>query len=412
MYSSLPRHPSLGHLKKQAKMLLAAQRRGVRACCPLFRQIRRLSARTDEEILAASVSLAEAQLALAIHYGYSGWKEMIDEARSHPPSTEFSLEAVSARSEEAIPDYAGAGVPLSVVAALNHAGVDLRFMEFAAASGWAFSFGYLYHEESPAYMAVRGDPGSDGPLEVFAFLPVQYGMAYDMALTSEPEELWAFVKGHVDSGTPIMSEHMDGGLITSYRTKAGRRQLFFDGTVTPGWIDADNLHPYAVYSFVRERHARPRAEITRAALGRALAKGRDHEWRGVPQGLAALKRYLADVIDPAKDFSECPTWFCWAAFERLMARRCSEVWLRSIAQTETGEAKRLIGAAADHYGEAFRQYDRYLGEVQACDPPGRTLEERARAPERIRVIGPIMERGIAEEALGLEALEEALKEGV
>jgi len=408
MPSSLPRHPSLDHLKKQAKMLLAAQRRGVPASCAVFRRIRRFSAKTDKQILEATVSLADAQLALAMHYGFSSWKEMIDEALSHPPSTEFSLKAVHERSEEPIPDYAGAGVPSAVVAALNHAGVPVRFMEFAAASGWAFSFGYVYHDESAAYMAVRGRPERDGPLEMFAFLPHQYGMAYVMALTAEPDQLWSFAKRHVDAGTPIMSEHMDGGLITSYRAKNGRRQLFFDGTVTPGWIDVDAFNPYAVYSFVKAGDSRPRHEITRAALERAVAKGKEHEWEGVPQGLAALRQYHADVSDPAKDFSECPEWFCWAAFERLMARRCAEVWLRSVASTLAGDAQRLIASAADRYGEAFRHYDRYLAETQGCDPPGRTLQERARTPERIRIIAPLLERAIAEEAAGLEGLEEAL----
>jgi hypothetical protein len=96
------------------------------------------------------------------------------------------------------------------VAALNHAGVPVRFMEFAAANGWSFSFGYLNNDISAAFMAVRGHPESDGPLEVFAFLPRQYGMGYEMALTGDPDQLWDFVRKQVDSGTPIMSEQCGG----------------------------------------------------------------------------------------------------------------------------------------------------------------------------------------------------------
>ncbi len=65
---------------------------------------------------------------------------------------------------------------------------------------------------------------------------------------------------------------------------------------------------------------------------------------GIPQGMAALQQYLADVSDESKDFAECEEWFCWAAFERLMARRCSEVWLRSITGHLDGEAAELIAA--------------------------------------------------------------------
>jgi hypothetical protein len=282
-------------------------------------------------------------------------------------------------------------------------------MEFAAASGWAFSFGYLYQDISPAFMAVRGRPESDGPSEVFAFLPREYGLGYEMALTADPERLWEFVKRQVDSGTPIMSEHMDGGLITAYRTKKGRRQVFFDGTVDTGWIHVDGLNPYAVYSFVREREPRPKEETTKAALLRAVEKGAAHEWKGVPQGLAALRSYLSDVMDPTKDFEETHEWFCWATFERLMARRCSEVWLRSVAEQQNDEARSMILAAAHHYQEAFRSYDRYLGETQGCNPPRPTLQERARAPERIEACAPILERGIEEEASGLAVLEKAVR---
>jgi len=389
-------------------MLLAAQRSGVPASCAVFRRIRRFSDRSDEEILEATASLADAQLALAMHYGHSSWKEMTDEARSYPASTEFSLDAVRERAEEPIPDYAGAGVPLAVVAALNHAGVPVRFMEFAAASGWAFSFGYVYGDESAAYMAVRGNPERDGPFEMFAFLPAQRGMSYEMALTAEPDRLWSFAQRHVDAGRLIMSEHMDGGLISSYRTKNGRRQLFFDGTVTPGWIDVDAFNPYALYALVKEGDGRAPHDITRAALERAVAKGKAHEWEGVPQGLAALRQYHADVSDPAKDFSECSEWFCWAAFQRLMARRCAEVWLRSVATTLSSGAQRLVATAADRYGEAFRHYDRYLAEIRGDDPPGHTLRERARTPERISVIAPLLESAIAEEAAGLEVLGETV----
>ena len=408
MHSSLPRHPSIDHLKKQAKMLLAAQRRGVPASCPLFRRIRRLSNHTDEEVLEATVSLAEAQLALAIQYGYGSWKELMEEARSHPQSTEFSLEAVRSRSAELIPDYAGAGVPLAVVAGLNHAGVSVGFMEFAAASGWAFSFSYLYHDISPAFMAVRGKAESDGPSEVFAFLPREYGLGYEMALTADHEQLWCFVKRQVDSAIPVMSEHMDGGLITAYRTKKGKRQVFFDGTVDAGWLAVDGLNPYAVYSFVKGNEPRSKEETTRLALSRAVDKGKGHEWNGVPQGLSALRKYLSDVLDPGKDFEETHEWFCWATFERLMARRCSEVWLRSVGEQQSGDAGRLILAAADHYGEAFRSYDQFLGETQGCNPPRASLRERARAPERIKACAPLLERGIEEEAQGLKVLEGAV----
>jgi hypothetical protein len=291
---------------------------------------------------------------------------------------------------------------------MNQAGVRIRFMEFVAASGWAFSFGYDYADASPAYMAVRGDPGSDGPLEVFSFLPQVYGLEYAMARTAEPDEVWRFVRRHVAAGTPVMSEHLDGGLIASWRMKGGRRQLFFDGTVSPGWIDVDGLQPYGVYAFERERAPRPDVEILGAALRRAVAKGRPHEWKGVPQGLAALRRYRADVGDPSKDFAEVPEWFSWAAFQRLMARHCAAVWLQSVARTRSGETRSSIETAAARYDEAFDGYCRYLAAVRGPDRHRIPFEEQTRSPERIRVIVSLLDRAIAAEEAGLQALEDAI----
>jgi hypothetical protein len=408
MSASLPRHPNLEHLKKSAKRLLAAQRQGNPQCCPLLRHLDRFADATDEQILAADVSLAEVQQLVAKHFGFPNWTKLKEEIEEQPDRSASSLDAVVERSSGEIPEYAGAGVPLGVVAALNHAGVDIDFTEFAAASGWAFSFGYQYDEVSAAHMGVRGDPKADGPFEVFAFLPLEYGFDYEMARTAEPDNLWVFVREHVDAGIPIMSEHMDGGLITAYRDKRGQRQLYFDGTVMPGWIDVDRLQPQAVYSLVRRHDATPPDAIRRHALERAVGKSRAAPWHGTPQGMAALEAYLADVADETKDFRDVEEWFCWAAFERLMARRCAEIWLRDTAETLDGEARNFVSEAADRYGEAFRQYEHYLSEVRGDDPTRMSLQERARTPERIAVIAGILERGIVAEEAGTAAIEQAV----
>jgi hypothetical protein len=405
---SLPRNPDLRYLKKQAKRLLAAQRSGLSACCPILREIGRYARLSDAELFQAPVTLAEARLALAIHYGYASWRELVEEVRSRPAAAKYSLRTVQERAEKPIPEYAGAGVPMAVVAALNHAGIPVRYMEFAAASGWAFSFGYLYDDISPAFLGVRGNPEEDGPFEVFSFLPRCHGLGYEMALTSDHEGLWRFVTEHVDAGTPVMSEHMDGGLIAGYRENDGSCQIFLDGTVSPAWIAVDGLQPHAVYAFVREGRARGRDEITAEALSRAVAKGKEHEWKGVPQGLSALRRYLADVSDLSKDFRETPEWFCWAAFQRLMARRCAQVWLASVAGTLPRSERMLLEKAASAYGAAFRYYDRYLGEVRESSLPRHSRRHGTRSAERIWAIVPLLAQGIGAEERGLDHLEEVV----
>ena len=405
----LPRHPNVNYIKKQAKQLLAAHKSGMRQSCQFWRRLNKFEGASDEEILNAKLTLADAQFVVALNYGFDSWAKLRDEVNSYPESGRISLDAVRERSRHEIPEYVGPGVALSVVCALNHEGVDIDIMEFLAKTGWAFSFGYKYGDLSPAYMAVRGDPKSDGPLEAFSFLPTNLGFDYDIARIAEPHAVWDFVKKHVDAGTPIMSEHFDGGLITAYREQDGKRQVFFDGTAFPGWWEIERMHPYAVYVLRKSGEAMPEDRIRSLALKRAAAKGRAHEWKGAPQGMAALEAYLTDVSDETKDYSDMGEWFCWATFERLMARRCCELWLRTCSDAYDGEIRSLLQEAAGRYGEAFQHYERYRAAVQDGFHPRATLQERARTPERIAVIAPILEAGIAAERAGLESLTRAVE---
>ncbi len=404
----LPRSANLEHLKKSAKQLLAAHRAGDPRCCPFLRRLHRFADAGDEEILAASLSLHDVQHLLALVYGFPSWQELRRHILAGHKLNALSLEAVRSRSRQPIPPYADAGVPMAVVAALNHAGVDIDFHEFAAASGWAFSFGYRYETVSPAYLAVRGRPGRDGPFEIFAALPAWLGFGYNMARTDDPEALWSFARTHVDTGTPIMSEHLDGGLITGYREHEGRRRLFFDGTAGRGWIDIDAFQPYAVYVLVKERPARPHQEILRLALARAAAKGSSHRSDGVPQGMEALEAYLADVGDPDKDFAGTQEWFCWAAFSRLMARRCARIWLASVADELGGPAAVLTRDAAERYEQAAEHYDRFRQEIARGESAGLSFHERARSPEKISRFLSILREGVRAEAAGLSALGNAV----
>ena len=72
----LPEECNLEQLKNQAKDLLNAHREGDVSVCDTYRLTRRFSKLTDHEILDAAVSLQETQYALALAYGFKGWKEL------------------------------------------------------------------------------------------------------------------------------------------------------------------------------------------------------------------------------------------------------------------------------------------------------------------------------------------------
>jgi len=76
MPRSLPDHPKLEFLKKQAKKLLQAHKNGDQEICATLRLHHRFEKASDREILKASLSLQETQHALALDYGFKSWKEL------------------------------------------------------------------------------------------------------------------------------------------------------------------------------------------------------------------------------------------------------------------------------------------------------------------------------------------------
>lgn len=75
---SLPARPDLQHLKKQAKDLLKAHAAGDLDACAALRHLPRLTARSDEHLLAASLTLHDAQNAVARQYGHDTWAQLRD----------------------------------------------------------------------------------------------------------------------------------------------------------------------------------------------------------------------------------------------------------------------------------------------------------------------------------------------
>jgi len=76
MTATLPLQPNLEHLKKQAKDLLKAHQHGDAAVCSTLRHLRHLHHASDAEILAAPLTLRQAQHALARQYGFTNWADL------------------------------------------------------------------------------------------------------------------------------------------------------------------------------------------------------------------------------------------------------------------------------------------------------------------------------------------------
>jgi hypothetical protein len=303
--------------------------------------------------------------------------------------------------------YLGAGVPKAIVAALNHAGTRIDFNEFVAVTGWAFSFGYKHDDWRTACMAVCGKSGADGPYEVFRWLPEKLGYTFEGVPVRDQAKFAAFVKQHVDAGRPVMSEHFDGGVICGYRQNAGQFEVWFDATVAEGWTPAGKMQPTWVFVLNRTGEPMERKQLYLAALARAITKASPHEHNGAPQGLAALEAYRRDVADPSKTFEKTSEWFCWATFERLMARRCCSVWLASATQVLGEPARAPLLEASAHYARAFEAYRRYETLVHEGEGTGVPLHERLRTPSMISKFAPLLDEAIAAERAGIAAMKKA-----
>ncbi len=72
----LPPQADLDHLKNEAKALHKAHKKREPDVCPVLRHIHRFAEASDEDILAAEVSLTEAQFALAMEYGFNSWQQL------------------------------------------------------------------------------------------------------------------------------------------------------------------------------------------------------------------------------------------------------------------------------------------------------------------------------------------------
>ena len=73
---TLPSNPSLVQLKKRAKELLRAQKAGEPSCCEVLRCHERFAGMSEDDVLAAEVTLAEVQHATARYYGHENWRAL------------------------------------------------------------------------------------------------------------------------------------------------------------------------------------------------------------------------------------------------------------------------------------------------------------------------------------------------
>ena len=107
MSRSLPSHPSLEYLRKQAKDLLRAHKSGDGGVCDTLRLHHRFAGASKAEMLVAKVSLQEVQHALALHYGFKNWADLRKHVQAEERKGKISIhEELEEKGNKAADDIA------------------------------------------------------------------------------------------------------------------------------------------------------------------------------------------------------------------------------------------------------------------------------------------------------------------
>jgi hypothetical protein len=413
---------SLEHLRNEAKSSLKTWKAGDASVLTTLRFLPRLAEKSDEEILANPQKLNDVHHALAREHGFTSWVDVV----RHFEAREETVQAEKRKWEETISGqvrieamipfryedvtrtenhfYLGVGIPAAITQVLRFYGEDIDFTDLVASCGWAFSFAYSYAKQDPTVYDV----------ERFMFLPEQLGyflpdrMAVDeqeMVPGDKRELLWKLVCRNADAGNPVITTRNGGGLIYGYRVKDGEREIWYDSTEQGGWIPLDQIDSDEIgfVLFKREtppffRLGRPQPpfpvpEFLRMGLVNAAEAAHARRFGGLPVGKWALEKYAKDFENPNLDFSgDAVAWLCYGAFNQLSARKNAAAWLRRVANVLPG-AESLL-PVADMYQQAYEAYEEFRREGRFGFPTNLSYHERARTPEQIAVLAPILRRGV------------------
>jgi hypothetical protein len=140
MVRVLPPQPHPDHIRNEAKSVLKAHATGDPSVCATLRLLHRFKDAGDKDILAAEVALNEAQLALALDYGFKCW----DDLKRHVQQVSGAPQEDEPRPGAIIAEGAPAGdcnvnrYARALTMTLSHAGAACDYHTVMGDSGLAF----------------------------------------------------------------------------------------------------------------------------------------------------------------------------------------------------------------------------------------------------------------------------------
>ena len=133
MTSQLPCNANLKQLRHRAKDLLKAHKNGDPSCCVILRNLYRFEGKTDQEIRDCDVSLVDVQFAIALEYGFKGWRDMKEYVTAASGERALGQLDMPAPGNEPGNTYAR-----GMSAALSYLGTEMSYDRVMGLSGVAF----------------------------------------------------------------------------------------------------------------------------------------------------------------------------------------------------------------------------------------------------------------------------------
>jgi len=438
---SLPPRPSLEHLRKEAKAVLAAQKAGRIDGCRQLRLLPRLADSGDGTLFEARVSLQDAQMSVALDYGFANWGAL----KRHVESLRLD------QADEAAPEEAaaknptcGAAVRLfkelrdnplyqrsqmwALMVAMRALGRDdADYATLMAVSGWSGQFVYSAKPDWPTF----AEPGPTVRRACDAM-----GMAVEETRPASADEAFDFVFRSCGDDRPVVADHLEYGLFVG--ADDGEEPLvhyfvcpfFSDGVwwsreqfADTWWKGPGDKRLFRLAGPAKPADAGKVACETLAELARLATETYWTDWRkkaapNATTGLRAIEQYAADVADPShamqdNDETNKDTcffergWGCYAIYPQWTARECTARYLEKAARFFESDAAEHVRDASRKFRAAYhawQQWEPHLGRPEKFG----AYDDRWADPEHRRAGSDAALAALAHEKEAIASVKRAL----
>lgn len=356
--SSLPPRPNLAQLKHQAKDLLKSHRAGDARGCAVLRRMPKLAGSSDADLLAADVTLNDAQFAIAREYGFENWEAM----KRHVESLSAAggvrkddgttwIDGVPVLRWGRRKDCTFAGGLESATAVTRR---PFSYVDFMAGS--ALAFRTRWHEGWCASCTVGEMPEESNAVRKTTGWRIGWKTG---AGGADMERFTEEIRQSLDAGMPVLVYPPDLNIAVAYGYADEGRVLLLRDYMHG---DKDRRLPGRELGFllgflVDRNDALPEREALAFILKLAVLNWKRGIFHEGPAdyfyGVAAFRRW-ADDLQRAASLSEEDRkklfFLNWLNFNTIVdARATAETYLRGKAKSLGGEPSVLLDRAATLY---------------------------------------------------------------